>query len=144
MNESDFDDIVKEIAEKIEEDEKKNYSERVLKEAREPYNFGRIESSDSRISLTGPCGDSIEFSMTVEDGRIKDIRFMTDGCGSSTACGSMTTRMSEGKSLEEAYGLDEQGLLDQLGGLPDENRHCAKLAVDTLHKAIEKYWGKER
>lgn len=144
MSDNDLDGIVSEIEKRIEDDEKRMFSERVLREARKPHKFGRIELPDSSASITGPCGDTMEFSMIFEGGRITDIRFMTDGCGPSIACGSMTTRMAEGRSLEEAYRLDDRDILRELGGLPQENRHCAKLAIDTLHKAIKQYRDKER
>ena len=64
---------------------------------------------------------------------------MTDGCGTSIACGSMLTRMARGRAINEVKKITNIRLIDALDGLPDENKHCAKLAVDTLQKAIEKY-----
>ncbi len=61
---------------------------------------------------------------------------MTDGCGLTVACGSMLTTMIEGLSVEEAQEITPQQLIEALDGLPAENTHCAKLAVDTLLKAI--------
>ncbi|MBN1538912.1 MAG: iron-sulfur cluster assembly scaffold protein [Candidatus Thermoplasmatota archaeon] len=136
MTGRDLDGIVDDIEKRIRKDEERRFSDIVLREARNPHNMGRIEVPDSRASVTGPCGDTMEFSLMIRDGRIEDIRFMTDGCGSSIACGSITTRMVLGKSLEYAKKITALEILDELGGLPEENRHCAKLAADTLLKAI--------
>jgi nitrogen fixation NifU-like protein len=61
---------------------------------------------------------------------------MTDGCGPTVACGSMLTKMVTGKSLEDAAEILPEDLLKALGGLPEENIHCAELAVSTLHDAL--------
>jgi nitrogen fixation NifU-like protein len=143
MTEDDLDSIADDIQKRIMEQEAKRFSARVLKEAREPNDHGRIEAPDSQASIKGPCGDTMEFSLTISEGHIKEIRFMTDGCGSSIACGSITTRMVKGKSLEEAVRISDRDILRELGGLPEENRHCAKLASDTLQKAISDYRAKE-
>lgn len=144
MNMFDINDIAMDIEDRIRKDEKKKFSARVLKEAYEAQNIGRIEDPDGCASITGPCGDTMEFSIKVKGSRISDIRFMTDGCGSSIACGSITTRMAQGKTLEEASRITHPVILDELGGLPEENRHCALLAADTLQKAILHYLNKER
>jgi nitrogen fixation NifU-like protein len=39
--------------------------------------------------------------------------------------------------------IDEKAVLDALGGLPEESRHCAKLAADTLRMALEDYVTRE-
>jgi len=144
MKDLDLDGIADELENRIRKDEKRRFTERVLKEAMEPQNLGRIEDPDCLASITGPCGDTMEFSLRIKDGWIEDIRFMTDGCGSSIACGSITTKIVLGRSLEYANNITAKDILDELGGLPEENRHCAKLASDSLRKAISDYRAKER
>ena len=53
----------------------------------------------------------------------------------------MTTKIATGKAIEEALKIKDLDILDALNGLPEENRHCAKLAVDTLHKALDNFIG---
>jgi nitrogen fixation NifU-like protein len=139
MIRDDLDDMVQELEERIRKEEMKRYSTRVLNEAKDPGNFGRIKEPDCWASITGPCGDTMEFSLRVDHGLIKDIRFVTDGCGSSIACGSITTKMVMKRTLKEALAITEGDILEELGGLPEENRHCARLAADTLHEAIRNY-----
>ena len=69
---------------------------------------------------------------------------MTDGCGSSMACGNMLTNMVQGMSLEEASEIDPEDLVRALDGLPEENAHCAALAVNTLRQAISRYQQERR
>jgi nitrogen fixation protein NifU and related proteins len=140
----DLDGVVDDIEQRIEEQERKKFSAKVLREFKDPKNLGRLDQPDCMASITGPCGDTMEFSMKVRNDKIIEIRFMTDGCGSSIACGSMTTRIAKGRSLEEASRITDKNILDELDGLPEENRHCAKLATNTLGKAIDHYSERER
>jgi len=41
-----------------------------------------------------------------------------------------------GKTVKEAWNITADDILKELSGLPE--RHCAELAVDALHKALEK------
>jgi nitrogen fixation NifU-like protein len=65
--------------------------------------------------------------------------FMTDGCGATIACGSMITTMVKGIGIEDVMDIADEDLIKALEGLPDENLHCAALAVGTLHKALRGY-----
>ena len=132
----DLDEMVRGLQEQIDAEEEKEFSAKVLREYRNPQNVGRIEEPDCAGIIAGPCGDTMEFSIKIEDGRILRVLFMTDGCGPSIACGSMTTKIALGKTIEEALEIEDLDILKGLDGLPEENRHCAKLAVDTLHKAL--------
>jgi len=65
-----------------------------------------------------------------------EATFWTDCCGTSVVCASAVTIMAKGKTLEQAARIDQQSVLDELGGLPEEDRHCALLAANTLREAI--------
>jgi nitrogen fixation NifU-like protein len=112
------------------------FSAAVLAEARQPQNMGVMLEPDGHALVCGPCGDTMEMFLQVQDSRIEVAAFMTDGCGPSVACGSMLTRMAQGKSLEEAAAIEAADLITGLDGLPPEYVHCATLAVSTLQEAI--------
>ncbi|WP_455393306.1 iron-sulfur cluster assembly scaffold protein [[Eubacterium] cellulosolvens] len=137
--ESDFDKMVDSIQAELDADAEATYSKKVLAEYKNPQNFGRMNEPDSVAIITGTCGDTMEFFLRINDGKINEVQFMTDGCGATIACGSMTTKLAKGKSLQEVSKFTNNDLIKALDGLPDENLHCAKLAVDTLHKAINNY-----
>lgn len=134
---SDLDEFVREVQREIDRKEEETYSERVIEEYRDPKNIGWMEDPDGAAKFKGPCGDIMEVYLRVEGGRIKDIRFFTDGCGPSIACGSMLTQLAQGRTLDGAADLSKEELTDALGGLPEESLHCAELAVTTLRKALE-------
>ncbi|MHC1635559.1 MAG: iron-sulfur cluster assembly scaffold protein [Candidatus Methanospirareceae archaeon] len=136
---SKLDDFVREVEEALLEDARKIYTERTIEEAFNPKNVGEIKDADGAARITGPCGDTMQIHLKVEGGRIKDCKFLTDGCGATIACGSVITEIVKGKTIEEALGMDENDILEVLGGLPEENLHCPVLAINTLRAAIEDY-----
>jgi nitrogen fixation NifU-like protein len=136
-NDDDIDEMAKRIQAAIQEEERRTFSEKVLEEYNNPKNMGRMTDPDGSGIIRGPCGDTMEIYLRVADGRITDAAFMTDGCGPTIACGSMLTGMVKGMTADDVGKVTDKTLIDALDGLPEENLHCAKLAVDTLHKALE-------
>jgi len=135
----DFEQMVKELQQKIDRRDEETYSKKVISEYRNPTNFGFIENPDAIGQVKGPCSDTMRMDLGIKDNMIQDARFWTDGCGASIACGNMLTSMIKGKNIDEAGSISSEQLLEILDGLPKEHQHCAKLAVDSLHKAIENY-----
>lgn len=116
-----------------------DYTETVIDHAQNPRNVGRIPNADGSAIITGPCGDTMDIWLKVENNTIKEIAFWTDGCGTSIAAGSMVTEMAKGKSVIQASKIRQQDVLDALGGLPEDSVHCALLAANTLNAAIKDY-----
>lgn len=127
------------IARDLQESILQGYSERFKNEFLNPQNIGKIEDADCLASITGVCGDTIEMSLSIKSGRISDIRFMTDGCGGTITCASYVTRIAKGKFVEEALQIGPADVESYFQDLPEETRHCAKLAVMTLKAALEEY-----
>jgi len=121
----------------------KNYSEKFKTELLNPQNIGVIDDPDSYVRVTGVCGDTIEMYLSVESGKIINIKFLTNGCGATIVCSSYTTRTSKGKSIESAFKIKPKDIDNYFEGLPDEHKHCAKLAVIAL-KAVLKEYAKKR
>jgi len=139
MTDDDFVKLLEEIQRKIEYGEEQTYSKVVIREYRKPSNFGVMESPDAVGRIKGPCGDTMKIMLKIENGRVVDVRFWTDGCGTSIACGSMLTKMIQGKTFEEASAVASEELNVALGSLPEDHVHCNVLAVNTLQKALKNY-----
>ncbi len=115
------------------------YNETVIDHALRPRNLGEIVGASGFGRIIGSCGDTMEIWLKVERNTVVAATFATDGCGATLVCGSMLTELVRGKSLPLALGISQQGVLDALGGLPEGNKHCALLAVNTLREAIKDY-----
>ena len=141
---NDFEKTVNELQTSIMEDAKKIYSEKVIERWLNPRNLGRIRNPDGFAKIKGPCGDTMQISFKVKDGRLSKIKFKTDGCASSIAAGSMGTELAQGEKIEEAAEISQQMILEALDGLPEESAHCTLLASNTLKEAIKNYFDSER
>ncbi len=120
------------------------YNEKVVDHFSNPRNVGELADADA-IGENGSfkCGDTMKIYLKIEDGRIKDVRFQTYGCGAAIASSSMLTEMVKGKTLDEALEITNQDVADELGGLPPLKLHCSNLAADALHNAIANYRSNE-
>ena len=118
---------------------RKVYSEAVVDHAMNPRNLGNMEDADGFARVTGPCGDTMEIWLRVENGTIADASFLTDGCGTTIASGSMITEVVKGKAVPQARKISQNDVLSALGGLPEESEHCALLAANTLKGAVRDY-----
>jgi len=137
---NDFEKMANELQASIMEDARKVYSEKVIDRWLNPRNLGKIRNPDGFAKIKGPCGDTMQISFKVKNGRFSKIKFMTDGCASSIAAGSMATELAQGKKILEAVQINQQMILEALDGLPEESVHCALLASNTLHEALKKYF----
>ncbi len=119
------------------------YSDGVIEHGFHPANAGVIETPDGHARILGPCGDTMEVFVEVRDARLKRVRFQTTGCMTSIASGDMAAELATGCYVGEAMALSQERVLDALGGLPEESRHCALLAANTVRSAIADYRARE-
>jgi len=77
--EKDFEKMVEEIQSKVKLDEETDFSKKVIDEYRNPSNFGIIENPGALGEIKGPCGDTMKIMLQVENSRIGDVCFWTDG-----------------------------------------------------------------
>ena len=123
----DFDRAVEEMQAAIIEDARKTFSEKVIQRWIHPGQMGEISDPQAYGNVTGPCGDSVKIFLKIENGRIMDARFLTDGCMTTVAAGCMACELVIGKTCKEACAVSKEIILGQLGGLPEESQHCALL-----------------
>ena len=132
-------DNLDEFEELMLREQRRNYSAKTIDHAMNPRNLGVMENADVYATITGPCGDTMEIWLKIDGSTILSSSFMTDGCGTSIASGSMVTELATGKDIREAMAISQQDVLDALDGLPEESRHCALLASNTLKAALREY-----
>jgi nitrogen fixation protein NifU and related proteins len=132
------------------------YKEVILDHYKSPRNKRELPGAELSCRQNNPlCGDEIEVSAHVVDGRIADIAFQGAGCSISQSSASMMTEAVAGTTVDEARQLanDFRGMM--AGEVqPDEARFgdlvalkgvvqypirikCAVLAWDVLQEALE-------
>lgn len=120
------------------------FSETAQDHALHPRHLGSLAAFDGHARVTGPCGDTMEFWLAIEDETVKAVSFVTDGCGSSLACGSMAACLAQGRNIVEVLDFQQENVLDALGKFPPQFEHCALLAVTTLKEACHDHYNRRR
>lgn len=116
---------------------KAGYSEKATKLYLNKINVGSIENPDVISTYSGLlCGDTITLYLKLENEVVKDAKFEYNGCAGTVTSGSALTLLLIGKTVEDAWKITKDDVLRKLEGLPES--HCAELAVNALHKALEK------
>ncbi|MFA5144648.1 MAG: iron-sulfur cluster assembly scaffold protein [Candidatus Omnitrophota bacterium] len=101
--------------------------------------FGRMNDPVSSSYLKGPCGDTMEFYLVIDKGKITRIKYYTEGCNATRACATMAAKLAEGKAIKEALSISAGEVIARLKGLPEDHLHCSILSVSTLYRAIADY-----
>jgi nitrogen fixation NifU-like protein len=84
------------------------YQEVILDHGKRPRNFGPIATASHRANGDNPlCGDKVTVFLTVENGRITDVRFQGSGCAISIASASLMTEAIKGKTEAEVRAMFE-------------------------------------
>ncbi len=114
------------------------YSAQLLDHFQTPRNPGTITRPDAFASVENPaCGDILELSMRISEGRIDEVRFRAKGCVAAMACGSALTELIKGKTVDEAREVRRADITRAVGGLPETSRHAGHLAIDALTAAFQ-------
>lgn len=109
------------------------FSVRLLDHFQHPRNVGRLDPPAVRVEASNPvCGDQLELSVLIEDGRITQAVYKTRACTASIAAGSALTEILQGKTLAEAAKLQPNDIEQALDGLPNESKHAAALAIEAV------------
>jgi nitrogen fixation NifU-like protein len=118
------------------------YTDAVIDHFSNPRNIGEMAADQADgYALSGDplCGDQMKLWITVEEGRIADIKFKSFGCPGAIATSSMVTHLARGRSLEKAMALTDDDVIEALGGIPENKKHCSLLGINALHTAIADY-----
>ena len=113
------------------------YSERLLDHFQNPHNVGELEEADLRVEVSNPiCGDILRLTANLTGGRIGEVTYRTRGCTASIAVGSALTELLVGKSAPEALAIERDVIEAAVGGLSNESKHAAVLAVDGVRALV--------
>ncbi|SDZ59702.1 nitrogen fixation protein NifU [Evansella caseinilytica] len=97
------------------------YRQVIMDHYKNPRNRGELEGDTLTVNMNNPtCGDRIQLHMKVEDGKIKDAKFLGEGCSISLSSASMMTQAVKGLSVEDALKLSEIFSAMMLGKEYDE------------------------
>ena len=82
------------------------YRDVILDHNRSPRNFGRLEGADAEALGHNPlCGDSLDITLRLKDGKLEDLRFNGQGCAISVASASLMSEAVKGLGLGDVDAL---------------------------------------
>jgi nitrogen fixation NifU-like protein len=115
------------------------YSETLLDHFQNPRNVGTLDPPAVMVEVSNPiCGDILQlFAMSLED-RVTEVRYKTRGCTASIAAGSALTEMLQNRTLDELAALRVADIEKAVGGLSNESKHAAVLAIDGVRALLQR------
>ncbi len=115
------------------------YNETLLDHFQNPRNVGTLDPPAVTVEVSNPiCGDILQLSALAVENRITEVRYKTRGCTASIAVGSALTVMLRGKTMDELAGLKAADVEQAVGGLSNESKHAAVLAIDGISALLQK------
>lgn len=105
-----------------------------------PRNYEELIEHNAFAIANDEYDHTIAMWLNIEDGRISQIAFSSEECLVCKACGSMITELARTATLEQASSITTEDVIEDLEGLPEKDRHCAQLAVETLQMALKDYF----
>ena len=139
-------------------DPRELYQQVIIEHNKKPRNFGKLDAPTHHADGHNPlCGDQLQLTLNVVDGRIEDIKFEGHGCAIDVASASLMTGAVKGKNIAEAETMADQfrsmvrgdldpatdahllGKLTLFRGVKDlpSRVKCAVLPWATLHSALK-------
>ena len=65
------------------------FSQRLLDHFEHPRNAGELPGATVKVEVSNPvCGDILQLAAIVDQGAIREVRFLCRGCTASIACAS--------------------------------------------------------
>ncbi|MBN6889108.1 nitrogen fixation protein NifU and related proteins [Cytobacillus horneckiae] len=129
------------------------YRQVIMDHYKNPRNKGVLEDDSLTVNMNNPtCGDRIQLTFKLEDGKVADAKFEGEGCSISMSSASMMTQAIKGKTVEDALKMstifsdmmlgkdyDESLDLGDIEALQGVSQFPARIKCATLAwKAMEK------
>ncbi|TAL47959.1 SUF system NifU family Fe-S cluster assembly protein [archaeon] len=120
---------------------KELYKENILDHYSYPRNKGKLESPDILVKDSNPlCGDVVEFSISMDNGKVKEVMFDGKGCAISVAAASILSDFIKGKKVGDVLNIDKDDLLKILGIDPSPTRlKCVLLPLEVVKVGMKMY-----
>ncbi len=85
------------------------------------------------------CGDKISMTVKLEDGLVKEAKFIAHGCLISRAAAGLMGELIENKSVEQVLGLGIKELEQGLGAEFRSRVKCVLLPLHVLQEGLKQH-----
>jgi nitrogen fixation NifU-like protein len=138
-----LDDFVNSMQAEIDAEALADYGPEAFERWKNPLYRGPMPDPDGHGRVTGTCGDTIQVFLRIDAGQVAEASFITDGCGPSAICGSFAAELSLGRRVEDLADFTGEMILARIGGLPEDDRHCAFLSAAAVRAALDDFMGRQ-
>jgi nitrogen fixation NifU-like protein len=109
------------------------FSATLLEHFQHPRHAGELPGANTKVEVSNPvCGDVLHLEAILENGIVREVRFLCRGCTAAIACASLLTESIQGRELRSLPAFTPEHLAASFGGLPPASFHAAQLAHDAL------------
>ncbi len=95
-----------------------------------------VHGSDGYGKARRECGDTIEFFLMADNEKLTAISYDIQGCLFTHACANTIIRLARDKDIEGVAGICEADIISHLKTLPENEHHCATLALKAFNMAL--------
>lgn len=115
------------------------FSADVLDHFLHPRNVGQVESPTAVSELENEiCGDRMEMSAQIVNGKFAGIKFQSQGCAVAVAAASKLTEAVAGKSVAEADAFARAAIASVKEGTHSEKEHCLEIVGRVWQELLRK------
>src|SRR5258707_13750154 len=105
------------------------FSEMVLEHFQRPRNAGEVPGATAVVEVSNPvCGDVLRLAVIVEDGVVREARFLCRGGTASIASASVLTEKMKGGAVNELKEMQAGEIAAGVGGVAPAAFHAGQLA----------------
>jgi len=116
------------------------YREEVMDHYEHPRNQGELVGDDviNDHEVNASCGDSVQFYLKINDGKIVEVKWSGVGCAITTASASKLSEYLQGQTLQEIKDMSEEELAKKgIGFEVNPGRiKCLMLPIKVVKKII--------
>ncbi len=104
----------------------------MLEHLMHPKNYGKLENpSGIGVAMDDKTNEYVIFYVDIENEKIKESRFATNGCQDTVVIGSMFTDMIEANDITYANSAIEK-MHERLGDMTPQQRICAEIVFNSF------------
>ena len=82
--------------------------------------YGRMDDPTCSAFLKGPCGDSMEFYLVIENETVTDVKVYSDGCGATQACAVIAADLAYRKTINGVLSISPAEIIRTLKVLNED------------------------
>lgn len=111
------------------------FSPQIIEHFTNPVNPGEIAGADVRAFVGNPvCGDQILITARMDGDKVAETNFLAYGCSASLGTASILAASLPGRAPSEVTNVVVDDVVELVGPLTPDQRHCAELGVDVLRR----------